>query len=129
MEKMFCYQCEQTAGGKVCTKIGVCGKTPEMPSMKDLLIYQLKGISVYVQELFKENFWKAKNPSSSLSQTNNSLNEEEVAKQPSSIIVKKEISQSEHDEDGTEEEDEEDFDYMPQKTRAKKRARIAESGK
>lgn len=55
VEKMFCYQCEQTAGGKGCTKIGVCGKTPEIAAMQDLLIYQLKGISVYVQELFKEN--------------------------------------------------------------------------
>ena len=31
--KMFCYQCEQTAGGKGCTKIGVCGKTPEIAAI------------------------------------------------------------------------------------------------
>ena len=42
---MFCYQCEQTAGGKGCTKLGVCGKTPEVAGLQDLLIYQLKGIS------------------------------------------------------------------------------------
>lgn len=54
-EKMFCYQCEQTAGGKGCTKIGVCGKTPEIAAMQDLLIYQLKGISVYAKELLKKN--------------------------------------------------------------------------
>lgn len=50
-EQMFCYQCEQTAGGKGCTKIGVCGKTPEIAAMQDLLIYQLKGISIYANEL------------------------------------------------------------------------------
>ncbi|MDU4750997.1 MAG: hydroxylamine reductase [Clostridium butyricum] len=55
VEQMFCYQCEQTAGGKGCTKIGVCGKTPEIAAMQDLLIYQLKGISVYANELLKEN--------------------------------------------------------------------------
>jgi hydroxylamine reductase len=48
---MFCYQCEQTAGGKGCTKIGVCGKTPEIAAMQDLLIYQLKGISSYAVKL------------------------------------------------------------------------------
>ena len=53
--QMFCYQCEQTAGGKGCTKIGVCGKTPEIAAMQDLLIYQLKGISVYAKELLKKN--------------------------------------------------------------------------
>ena len=50
-EEMFCYQCEQTAGGKGCTKIGVCGKTPEIAGMQDLLIYQLKGISCYCTKL------------------------------------------------------------------------------
>ena len=50
-EEMFCYQCEQTAGGKGCTKIGVCGKTPEIAGMQDLLIYQLKGISCYCAKL------------------------------------------------------------------------------
>ena len=51
IEQMFCYQCEQTAGGKGCTKIGVCGKTPEIAAMQDLLIYQLKGISIYADQL------------------------------------------------------------------------------
>lgn len=48
---MFCYQCEQTVGGKGCTKIGVCGKTPEIAALQDLLIYQLKGISCYAKVL------------------------------------------------------------------------------
>lgn len=48
---MFCYQCEQTFGGKGCTKSGVCGKTPEIANLQDLLIYQLKGISCYAKAL------------------------------------------------------------------------------
>ncbi|CEQ02836.1 hydroxylamine reductase [[Clostridium] sordellii] len=48
---MFCYQCEQTAGGKGCTKVGVCGKTPEIAALQDLLIYQVKGISCYAKVL------------------------------------------------------------------------------
>ena len=45
--EMFCYQCEQTANGKGCTRQGVCGKTPEIANLQDLLIFQLKGISCY----------------------------------------------------------------------------------
>lgn len=48
---MFCYQCEQTAGVKGCTKLGVCGKTPEIANLQDLLIYQLKGISFYARHI------------------------------------------------------------------------------
>lgn len=48
---MFCYQCEQTVGGKGCTKRGVCGKTPEIANLQDLLIYQFKGISCYAKEI------------------------------------------------------------------------------
>lgn len=48
---MFCYQCEQTAGGKGCTKLGVCGKTPEIANLQDLLIYQLKGICFYARHI------------------------------------------------------------------------------
>ncbi|QSX05758.1 hydroxylamine reductase [Sedimentibacter sp. zth1] len=51
---MFCYQCEQTAGGKGCTKMGVCGKTPEIAALQDLLIYQLKGISCYADNLLEK---------------------------------------------------------------------------
>lgn len=51
---MFCYQCEQTAGGKGCTKMGVCGKTPEIANLQDLLIYQLKGISWYAMNLIEK---------------------------------------------------------------------------
>lgn len=38
--EMFCYQCEQTANGKGCTKLGVCGKTPEVANLQDLLLFQ-----------------------------------------------------------------------------------------
>ncbi|KJZ86548.1 hypothetical protein ClosIBUN13A_CONTIG61g00628 [Clostridium sp. IBUN13A] len=51
---MFCYQCEQTAGGKGCTKLGVCGKTPEVSNLQDLLIFQLKGISCYAKEIIEK---------------------------------------------------------------------------
>jgi hydroxylamine reductase len=47
---MFCYQCEQAANGKGCTKIGVCGKSPEISSLQDLLIYSLKGLSLVAVE-------------------------------------------------------------------------------
>lgn len=48
--EMFCYQCEQTANGKGCTKEGVCGKTAEVANLQDLLIFQIKGISYYAQK-------------------------------------------------------------------------------
>ena len=37
--KMFCYQCQETAGCSGCTKFGVCGKSPDLARMQDLLIY------------------------------------------------------------------------------------------
>jgi hydroxylamine reductase len=49
-QSMFCYQCEQTAGGKGCAKIGVCGKEPEVATLQDLLVYALKGLSLYALE-------------------------------------------------------------------------------
>ena len=47
---MFCYQCEQTAKGEGCTKVGVCGKESDVASLQDLLIYALKGLSLYAVE-------------------------------------------------------------------------------
>ena len=47
---MFCYQCEQTAQGKACEKKGVCGKTPDVAALQDLLIYAVKGLSLYAVE-------------------------------------------------------------------------------
>jgi len=47
---MFCYQCEQTAKGEGCTKLGVCGKEPEVAALQDLLIYALMGLSQYANE-------------------------------------------------------------------------------
>lgn len=47
---MFCYQCEQTAKGEGCTKVGVCGKQPEVAALQDLLIYAMKGLSLYAVE-------------------------------------------------------------------------------
>ena len=44
---MFCYQCEQTAGGTGCTKVGVCGKSPDIQSLQDILLFGLKGMASY----------------------------------------------------------------------------------
>ncbi|MDW7756712.1 MAG: hydroxylamine reductase [Desulfuromonadales bacterium] len=50
---MFCYQCEQTANGTGCTKIGVCGKQPDVAALQDLLVYGLKGVAFYANEARK----------------------------------------------------------------------------
>lgn len=50
---MFCYQCEQTAKGEGCTKIGVCGKQPDVAALQDLLLYTVKGLSQVAQEGWK----------------------------------------------------------------------------
>ncbi len=50
---MFCYQCEQTAKGEGCTKIGVCGKSADVAALQDLLIYGLKGLSLVAVEARK----------------------------------------------------------------------------
>ena len=47
MEEMFCYQCEQAAQGTGCTKVGVCGKQPDVAALQDLLVYTLKGIAFW----------------------------------------------------------------------------------
>ncbi|WP_297633358.1 hypothetical protein [uncultured Clostridium sp.] len=53
-EKMFCYQCEQRKKGKACTTLGECGKTPDIAALQDLIIYQLKGIGTYANEVFRK---------------------------------------------------------------------------
>ena len=50
---MFCFQCEQTAKGEGCTKIGVCGKKPAVAALQDLLVYSVKGISQVALEGLK----------------------------------------------------------------------------
>lgn len=49
--KIFCYQCQETAGCKGCTIVGVCGKKPEVAAMQDLLIYATKGLSAVTTAL------------------------------------------------------------------------------
>ncbi|CUH93803.1 hydroxylamine reductase [Herbinix luporum] len=49
--KMFCYQCQETAGCTGCTKFGVCGKSPDLARMQDLLIYVTKGLSAVTTTL------------------------------------------------------------------------------
>lgn len=53
-QKMFCYQCQETAGCKGCTMSGVCGKKPNVAAMQDLLIYVTKGISAITTALRQE---------------------------------------------------------------------------
>ncbi len=57
MEKyeMFCYQCQETARGTGCTKVGVCGKRPELSGMLDLLVYVTKGLSCVTTKLREES--------------------------------------------------------------------------
>lgn len=53
-QKMFCYQCQETAGCKGCTMSGVCGKKPDVAAMQDLLVYVTKGISSVTTALRQE---------------------------------------------------------------------------
>lgn len=53
-QKMFCFQCQETAGGKGCTMSGVCGKKPDVAAMQDLLVYVTKGISAVTTALRQE---------------------------------------------------------------------------
>ncbi len=52
--KMFCFQCQETAGCTGCTKFGVCGKSPDLARMQDLLIYTTKGLSEVTTRLRNE---------------------------------------------------------------------------
>lgn len=52
--KMFCYQCQETAGCTGCTQMGVCGKTPAVAAMQDLLVYVTKGLSAVTTRLRAE---------------------------------------------------------------------------
>ena len=52
--KMFCYQCQETAGCSGCTKFGVCGKSPDLAKVQDLLIYTTKGLSEVTTRLREE---------------------------------------------------------------------------
>ncbi|SMP38635.1 hydroxylamine reductase [Desulfonatronum zhilinae] len=47
---MFCYQCEQTAKGQGCEKVGVCGKQPDVAALQDLLVYALQGLGLVAHE-------------------------------------------------------------------------------
>ena len=53
--QMFCYQCQETAGGKGCKKYGVCGKSPDLAMVQDLLLYATKGLSCVTTRLREEN--------------------------------------------------------------------------
>ena len=52
---MYCNQCEQTAKGEACIKIGVCGKDEEVSALQDLLIHAVQGLALYAAEGRKHN--------------------------------------------------------------------------
>lgn len=52
--QMFCYQCQETAGCRGCTRAGVCGKTADVANMQDLLVYVTKGLSAVTTQLRRE---------------------------------------------------------------------------
>ena len=50
-QNMFCYQCQETAGCTGCTRSGVCGKTPDVAAMQDLLVYVTRGLAAVTTAL------------------------------------------------------------------------------
>ena len=52
---MFCYQCQETAGCTGCTRVGVCGKQPDVAAMQDLLVWVTKGLAAVTTQLRQEN--------------------------------------------------------------------------
>lgn len=89
---MFCYQCQETAGGKGCTIRGVCGKTEETAKLQDLLIYTLKGISEIIvkNELYTKNLldinYEVLN-SLFMTITNANFNADYIEKQISKMLI------------------------------------------
>lgn len=53
--KMFCFQCQETVGCKGCTRVGVCGKKPEVAAMQDLLVYATKGLGAVAAAMQEKN--------------------------------------------------------------------------
>ena len=54
MDPMFCFQCQETAAGTGCTKFGVCGKSPELAGLQDLLVYVTKALAEVTTQARKE---------------------------------------------------------------------------
>ncbi|MCK8060903.1 MULTISPECIES: hydroxylamine reductase [unclassified Fusibacter] len=57
---MYCYQCQEAAGGVACTKVGVCGKPVDVANLQDLLLFVLKGVAQYNSLARKNNLNEAK---------------------------------------------------------------------
>ena len=93
---MFCYQCQETAGGKGCTVKGVCGKNEDVAKLQDLLIYTLKGISqivvkgkLDVKKLGDTNYQVLN--SLFITITNSNFNDDYIANQINKMISIREI--------------------------------------
>ena len=54
-QNMFCYQCQETAGCTGCTKMGVCGKTPHIAALQQLLVWVTKGLSAVTTQMRRED--------------------------------------------------------------------------
>jgi hydroxylamine reductase len=79
---MFCFQCQETAGGKGCTKAGVCGKTSDVANLQDLLLFVTKGIAYYslkAQEKGIQNVFAETYPVESLFMTLTNVNFDKAA--------------------------------------------------
>lgn len=77
---MFCYQCQETAGNKGCTKIGVCGKTDAVANLQDLLVYITKGLASLVNkfESVEEKFYDKISNNLFVTITNANFDEEAI---------------------------------------------------
>ena len=93
--KMFCWQCQETAGNKGCTQSGVCGKDPKTAGVQDLLIYVTKGISAVATELRAEGKTVSKEINHLVTQnlfttiTNANFDRDDIAKRVSMTLEAK----------------------------------------
>ena len=94
--KMFCYQCQETAGCKGCTQVGVCGKTAHTANLQDLLIYVTKGLAEVLTALRKEGKEVAKEWNHQVTEnlfitiTNANFDDEKIMARIQSTLVGKE---------------------------------------
>ena len=93
--KMFCWQCQETAGNKGCTQSGVCGKDPKTAGVQDLLIYVTKGISAVATGLRAEGKTVSKEINHLVTQnlfttiTNANFDRDDIAKRVSMTLEAK----------------------------------------
>jgi len=106
-DQMFCFQCQETAGGVGCTKYGVCGKGPDIAAMQDILIFVTKGLSSITTRLRKENKTVDKETNHLVTQnlfittTSTNFDKESIAKQiKKTVSVKDDLLRQINDKSG-----------------------------